>query len=258
MHQTPRKPSTRITAILMAVILVLGSLLAMTRLKTGGLRCEPLNDGANTAEIIVDDKVAKFEKREIQRAECDCSGAKKTEMSDPKLPPVDDKALSIVWAMMPKCMIDLYERTPLPDGFSSRIRNNLPGGLDAVFMMHYTPLEARRKFQERHLQPHFNDSIVWITAFDRENLTLRDYKCCMSPSASGDKVSRHRGVGDILVDAGCRDAKLTPRGVPQLTNKKLDLDIDIGELQALLRLLPAIEVRFEDGDVPRGRQRVQR
>lgn len=130
-------------------------------------------------------------------------------LESPSLTP-NLEAIQLLRTIVPKfnCVIDLFEKTPLPEGFHSRVFN-LPGGIDAVFVIHYTPLTERHELQTKYFRKFFNDSVIWITEFDREALTLRDYQCALS------KVPREprRSVWDN----GERVGRRSSRGVANTT-----------------------------------------
>jgi len=73
-----------------------------------------------------------------------------------------------------KCMVDILSRHSIPDNLPLL---NPALGFDAVFVTNYTPLKERKKAMTKRVRRQFGIDPLFISDFDREDLTDEIFKC---------------------------------------------------------------------------------
>jgi hypothetical protein len=71
------------------------------------------------------------------------------------------------------CALEIFSRAaiPLPPTIDPSF------GIDAIFVVHYTPLTERKAVMEQRVRQQFNVSPIFLTDFDREVLSDEDIDC---------------------------------------------------------------------------------
>ena len=71
------------------------------------------------------------------------------------------------------CALEIFSRAaiPLPPTIDPS------SGIDAIFVVHYTPLEERKALMDQRARQQFNVSQIFLTDFDREVLSDEDIDC---------------------------------------------------------------------------------
>lgn len=87
-----------------------------------------------------------------------------------------DARARLLKRLLPPCLYEMFSSIRLPENFTSHFYG-YPGGVDAVFVIHYARLIERKKYQTTQLQRLLGKPPIWVEWFDRDAMTLDDY-CC--------------------------------------------------------------------------------